>query len=312
MFKLFKILLKGLWRLKKIVSLCMALVLLIFIIRFPWNHFIEKIARKLQQKASTSVQFDFDKIKVHPIPPGIEFKDFVFYHKQKALTFDSLTVLVDLGRWLSFRKALRLEILKKESLLSLVFWKKQKTLEEGLSVDLFFIKGYSPSLSLEVFNSFLPETKISGSLNLRFDYEGHPDRVSTSKAMLKVKGQDIALTQIELKTPIGPLSLPSISWKKASADFSLKEGELIFNEVLLGGPSDQVIVRMKGSGSLKNFRLKAYDIQLQIDLDKNFKMSLLDLMFAGFKEDKGDFYRYSLRITGQGSEPPDMEKLLEF
>ena len=74
---------------------------------------------------------------------------------------------------------------------------------------------------------------------------------------------------------------------------------------------------MKGSGSLNfSYRglpyLSSYNLELQIDLDKEFPLRILDLMFSAYKEDKGKFYRYSVRLIGRGSQMPNMEKLENF
>ena len=65
---------------------------------------------------------------------------------------------------------------------------------------------------------------------------------------------------------------------------------------------------MRGTTSLSlsygKLRLNSYNIQLQMDVNKDFKMSLLNLMFVGYKEDKGDFDRYQLRLLGRGNQLP--------
>ena len=88
------------------------------------------------------------------------------------------------------------------------------------------------------------------------------------------------------------------------------------NQPILALCPDPLRIKMKASGSLfasyGTVRLNSYDIQLQIDTRKDFQMSLLDLMFAAHKEDKGGFFRYMVRLTGQGKQVPHIEKLAEF
>ena len=172
------------------------------------------------------------------------------------------------------------------------------------SVVVYFVQGSAPLLNLKILDNLFPNAEISGQTQIHFDYEGHPDRIQEVSASLNLKGKDIYLSKIELKTPLGPLSLPPIRWTEGSGVFALKEGELVFKNILLGAPSDDLIVRMKGSSSVffsyGRLRLNSYDIQLQIDLDKDFQMNLLDLMFAGYKKDQGSFYRYSPPDDGAG------------
>ena len=136
------------------------------------------------------------------------------------------------------------------------------------------------------------------------------------KALLNLKGENVRLSSAEIHTPLGALNFPPIQWKEGEIVSHFKEGELVFKAFRLGSPSDDLIVQMKGSSSVNfsygRLRLNSYNVQLQIDIDKNMEMNWLDLMLAGYKEDKGSFYRYRLRLTGQGYQIPDMETLSEF
>lgn len=319
MFQLLKKLLALIWNQKKFISFTLALALVFFVLRFPWNHLLEKTVRQLQKNSPSSFQMDFDKIQLKLFPPGIKFKNMLLNYKGKILPLESCAISMDITRWLAFKKAWKIQVSQEDSRLAVVFWQAKKALKDDPSdtpVQVYFVKGKSPLLNLKDLDAVFPDIKMAGKVRTDFDYEGQPEKIQFSKAFFNIEGEDIYLSKTEFKTPLGPLSLPSVQWKEASASFSLKEGELLFKNILLGSPEDQFIVRMRGSGSLfasyGRIGLNSYDIELQIDLDKNFKMNLLDLMFAGFKEDKGSFYRYSLRMTGQGNQIPNMEKLDEF
>ena len=319
MFKLLKILLTLIWKQRNFLFLTFILVLLLFALRFPWNNWLEKTVRNFQKKSPTSLQTDFDKLQLKLFPPGVEFKNMTLNYKGKTLLVHSFGIFIDFRHWLALKKSWKIQAVHEDSFLSVVFWKKEKNLKNddpAGSVVIYFVQGSVPSLNLKILDNLFPNSEISGQTQIHFDYEGHPERIQEVSASLILKGKDIYLSKIELKTPLGPLSLPPIRWTESSGVFALKEGELVFKNILLGAPSDDLIVRMKGSSSVffsyGRLRLNSYDIQLQIDLDKDFQMNLLDLMFAGYKEDRGSFYRYSLRMTGRGNQIPNMEKLLEF
>ncbi|MCZ0931800.1 MAG: hypothetical protein OXJ52_01435, partial [Oligoflexia bacterium] len=117
--------------------------------------------------------------------------------------------------------------------------------------------------------------------------------------------------------PLGPLNLPPIDWSSVKAEVEIKESEVIFKNLRLGESRDDFKIQMKGSGALSfsyrgQPRLSSYNLELQIDLNKDFPLRILDLMFSTYKEDKGDFYRYSVQLIGQGSQVPNMEKLENF
>ena len=319
MFQLLKKLFTFIWMKKRLWILILFLTVLFFSIRFPWNSLIEKAVKNIQKQSPSHLQTDFDKLQLQFFPPGLEFKNMSFNYKRKALMLDRFRVSIVLSKWLAFKKAWGFKAFHRDSSLSVVFWKQEKTLkDEGLEtpVPVYFVKGYSPSLELEVFNDLFSNMKMSGKVQTRLDYEGSPERLEESVAFFSLKGDDIRLSKAELTTRAGPLPFPPMQWSDIELIFHLKEGEVTFKTFRLGSPSDNLTVKMKGSAavgfSYGRVQLNSYNIQLQIDVDKEFKMNILELMFKGYREDKGGFYRYRLQMTGQGSQAPHMEKLSEF
>lgn len=304
---------------KKLLVLIVALTILLFSLRFPWNHLLEKTVKDFQKKSPSFLQTDFDKLRLRFFPPGAEFKNLSINLREKNIFLDSLRVSMVLSKWLAFKKAWKFEAVKADSSLSVMFWRKEKVFKddpEERPVVIYFVEGHSPLLKLQALDSLFPNMRMSGVVETRFSYEGSLEREQDLKAFLSLKGKDILLSQTEIHTPLGPLSFPPIQWKEGEVVLRLKEGEVIFQTFRLGSSSDDFIIQMKGSGavffSYGRVRLNSYNVQLQIDVAKSFQMSLLDLMFAGYKEDKGSFYRYRLRLTGQGNQVPNMEKLTEF
>lgn len=317
MIRLFQLFFVFIWKKKKILISIIALAVLFFSLRFPWNRLLEKTIKNFQKKSPASLQTEFDEIRLKLFPPGIEFENMIFNYKNRSFSVKSLEIAVDLFRWLALKKAWRIKAVQGGSSLNVVFWKAKENIEgEDSPVDFYFIKGGSPALDLELLSHVFPKARVSGNIQTDFDYSGHPERIQSSKAEWNLQGSGIHLSEMELKTPLGPLNLPSIHWGEGEALISLKEGELVLKKLRLGVPADDFIIQMKGSGSVfysyGRLRLNSYDIQLQMDVNKNFRTSLLDLMFAGYKEDRGKFYRYSLRMTGQGNQVPNMEKLSKF
>lgn len=319
MLRWFKKIFQFIKKQKKLLTWIVILTVLFFSLRFPWNHLLEKTARDFQKKSPSSLQTDFDKLRLKFFPPGVEFKNLSVNYKRKNSLLDSLRISMVLSKWLAFKKAWRIKAVKENSSLSVEFWKKEKILKEDPEkrpIVTYFVKGHSPLLDLQVLNSLFSNMKMSGVVETHFDYEGSPEMMQEAKAFLSLKGKNIRLSSTEIQTPLGSLSFPSIQWKEGDIISHFKEGELVFKTFRLGSPSDNLIVQMKGSGSVgfsyEKFRLNSYNIQLQIDVNKNKEMSWLDLMLAGYKEDKGNFYRYRLRLTGKGYQIPDMEKLSEF
>ena len=319
MFRWFKKVFQFINKQKKLLTWLVVLTILFFSLRFPWNNLLEETARSFQKKSPPSLQTDFDKLRLTFFPLGVEFKNLSVNYKRKSSLLDSFRVSMILSKWLAFKKAWRVKAVKDNSSLFVDFWKTEKTLEddpENRSVTIYFVKGHSPLLDLKDLSSLFSNIKMSGLLKTHFDYEGSLTMAEEVKAFLNLKGEDIRLSSAEIQTPLGALNFPPIRWKEGEIISQLKEGELVFKTFRLGAPTDNLIVQMKGSSSVGfsygRFRLNSYNVQLQIDVDKNMEMSWIDLMLAGYKEDKGSFYRYRLRLTGKGYQIPDMEKLSEF
>lgn len=302
----------------KILLLILFLTVLFFSIRFPWNRFLEKQVRDFQKKSPYFLQTDFSKMDLNILPPGVEFKNLSVNYKRKNIFLDSLTFSIIPSRWLAFKKAWRIRAVKDNSLFVVDFWKKEKKPTDETRKEptvIYFIKGHSPFFQLQALNSFL-NTKISGLVKARFDYEGPFNQVQEAKAFLRLTGNNIHFSQTEIPTMLGPLNFPSIKWTNGEVAFRLKEEEIVFKTFRLGAPTDDFIVQMKGSASIFSsygrVLFNSYNIQLQIDVNKKLQIRLLDLMFKNFKEDKTTFYRYRLRLTGRGNQVPKMEKLSEF
>ncbi len=318
MFYVLKKLIAFVWRQKAKLILVFVFAVLFFFIRFPWNDLLEKKAKDFQKKIPSTLQTDFENIHLKLIPPGLEFEDLFIHYKGKSLTFPSIGIFPAFKEWLTLKPAWRVKAHHKNSSLSFVVWKKKKPLKEGppdSSIDIYFIKGNAPFWELEVLNNLF-KVKMSGLARAFFDYKGSLKKFEEVIAFLNLKGTNVQLSGTEFKTALGPLNFPPMKWKEIEIASHLKEGELVFKTFRLGAVGDDFIVRLKGSGALLfsygKVRLNSYDIQLQMDVDKALSIGILDLMFANFKEDKGSFYRYSLRLRGQGHRVPNMEKLPEF
>ena len=318
MFQIIKKIIGFLWRQKKLLFFILFLTALFFALRFPWNTLLEKTVKNIQKQSPSGFQTDFDRLYFNFFPPGVEFSDLSLSYKRKALLLDRFQISILFWKWLAFKKAWRFQALKGDSSFYLDFWKKKKRSKENpdKAFTIYFLKLVSASLELEDLRTLFPDMKMSGKAKVRFDYEGSPERIQESKASMLLEGEKIQLLQTELKTHLGSLNLPPISWEEGEVFAHLKEGELILKKFHLGSPSDDFIVQVKGSAALKysygSVQVESYDLKMQMDLDKKIPMKLLNLMFAGYKEDKGSFFRYRLRLRGQGKKVPDMEKISEF
>ena len=303
---------------KKTLFFVFWLIVLVFAVRFPWNDLLEKTFRDIQEKSPQALQMDFDNLKLKLFPPGVEFNNVSFFYKGRPVSLDSLEASIDLAKWLALKKGWKFKLVKGDSRLLVAFHKTEKKNkeepEDSPPIEVYFIKGSADLLNLKSLNDLARNTQFSGQIKTQFFYEGSPKLAEDIKANLKAEGLNIYLSKLELQTPLGPLNLPPIEWSSVKLDLEVKDSELLFKDLRLGQAKDAFNMQMKGSGALAfsyrgQPRLSSYNLELKIDLDKAFPLRILDLMFSSYREDKGDFYRYSLRLIGQGSQVPNMEKL---
>ena len=306
---------------KKTLFFVFALIFLIFAIRFPWDDLLAKTFRDFQKKSPKALQMEFDKLKMKIIPPGVEFKNLSFFYKGQPVFLNSLVVSLDLAKWLAFKAGWKFKLFKGDSRLFFTFYKAEKKKkgepEDSPPIEVYFVEGSAPFLNLKALTDLLPGAQFAGHIKAQFFYSGSPKQVEGIKAFLRANGKDIYLSKLELKTPLGPLNLPPINWSSVKAEIEIKESEVIFKSLSLGEEKDDFYIQMKGSGALGfsswgQPKLSSYNLKLKIDLDKDFPLRILDLMFSPYKEDKGSFYRYSVQLIGSGSQVPNMEKLENF
>lgn len=307
------------FKIKKYLFLISFFSFIIFFIRFPWSDMLEKQVRKFQQKSPSARQIQFDDLEAKFFPPGVTFKGFSFFYGQKKVDLDSFKISLDVKRWLAFKKAFKILLKKEDSVLAFNFRteKVKSQLEEAPSAQkLYFVKGFSRNFHLDTLNQFLSGIHLTGLIESEFFFKGSAEDIENIQAGLDLKGKNLVLSKSQLNTLLGPLSLPQTKWRQAEIDLKVREGELLFEKIAIGQPGDQLLIQLKGSSAFEfvgsRFKISSYNLELQIDLDKDLPFPFLDLIFGAYKEDKRGFDRYSLRLIGQGSDMPKMEKLEKF
>lgn len=317
--KIFSLLFKN----KAYLFLILSLTAFFFILRFPLNEWLEKSIKDLQKESPLTREISFNDLKAKWLPPGLLFQDVSFVYKGKTSRLDSALVSISLKDWIAFKKGFNVQLRHGRSKLFFNFKTKPVPAEEELAAEpgreIYLLRGSSSLIDLKDLSFLYPN--MSGDLKIQFFYQGSFQDVVGQDVVgmtgeLNLTGENISFSELKLNTLLGPLNLPSIKWTNSETELEVKEGELIFKTVELGGEKDDLKVKMGGSGAFSSVRravrLSSYNIELQIDIDKKIPFGFLDLMFASYKEDKGDFYRYSVRMIGQGSQVPKMEKLESF
>ncbi|MBC6415864.1 MAG: hypothetical protein GDA46_05680 [Bdellovibrionales bacterium] len=295
---------------KKNLVLILCLTIVFFIFRFPLSEFLEKNIKSFQKQNFLS--FDFDDLKFNLFPPRLFLKNISFVYQEKRNQLDSLFISLSWKDLLAFKRTVKVNLVHEDSRLSLLF-RRKKIVEDENKEKIFFINSSSNSIDLKDLDFLYPN--MSGKVKGDFSWKGSLQDTESIVSELYLTGQTIKILKLQLDTFLGPLNLPPINWTKIELNFQIKEGELIFKKVELGTSEDALNIKMKGSSSFSYYRrlkIDSYNIALQIDLDKNLNFNFLNIMFSAYKEDKGSFDRYKVRLIGQGSQVPKMEKIESF
>ena len=318
MITLLKKIFSFLFKNKKTLFLVLSLTVFFFFLRFPLNEWLEKTFKDLQKKSPLAQEVSFGHLKVKWLPPGLFFEDISFIYQGKYSHLDLALISPSLKHWIALKKAFNVKLQKGDSHVFINFHRKLIEPDEDSqrvdALEVFSIKGFTRLIDLKDLSFLYPN--MSGKLQTNFSYKGSLQVLEEITGQLSLAGKSINLSELQLSTALGPLNLPSIQWTEVDMNLEIKDGELVFNKVELGSLKDKIKIKMRGSSSFRLVRrkviFKSYNIELQVDLDENTAFGFLDLMFANYKEKKSNFYRYSVRLIGKGSQIPKIEKLENF
>lgn len=300
---------------KKWIFIFLLFTLIFIIIRLPWTEIADKAVRKVT--APLPVNIHFNKTAIHILPPSLSLH-------QVSISNRTLTVPLELDqmrlapawlKWLAFSKGLKVHFLKEGTRFSLITSFKKVT-ENKIKKNKLQIEGNSPQLHLSFLQSLLPSVSISGHMSLQFEIEGPTDNLLSGNGFIQIQGRDIKLKQILLETDLGPLHLPDIQWKEVQVIARLSEEQVVLEKLLLGRDTDPFFLQMRGDMELRfnrsRVRLGKYDLQLSAQTDRDFKLSLIDLLLLNTKTPTQKGWQYLARIIGNGTRVPDIEKISEF
>ena len=300
---------------KKWIFTLLLFTLMFLFIRLPWTEIADKAVRKALVPFPANVHFR--KTTLHVLPPALALHQVSISSKPLAapIELDQIRLSPAWLKWLAFSKSLKIHLLKEGTRFSLVTSFKTTT-ENKIKKNKIQIEGKSPGLHLAFLKSLMPSMNISGHIRLQFEIEGPAKNLLKGKGFIQVQGRNIKLKQILLKTDLGPLHLPDIQWAEAQIIARLSEEQVAVERFLLGRDTDPFFLQMRGDMELRStrrrLRLGKYDLQLSALTDRDFKLSLMDLLLLNIKTPTSKGWQYLGRITGNGTKPPDIEKISEF
>lgn len=309
---------KSLKKYKKWIFLTLLLTFIIFILRFPWNKTVQKIASHFQ--TVLPISGDPENIKLLFFPPGIAF----YKHSIDNPSFlsqyemDAIKVLPAFSKLLALDPGVKVSVEKEKSSIAFTLWLKNKKIKEE-EIKEIHIKGSSPEINLSLINTPENSLKASGKTTFRFELTLQENNLQKTKGSLSLTGTGIEIKNGLITTNLGPINLPDLKWSKVNLKTEMKEGELVIERLELGTNQDPLFIQMRGNMELnargRRIQPSYYDFQTKIEVDANLKSNLIttiDLFLADTKTSIENGVRYLARIKGSGHKPPDIEKLLDF
>lgn len=308
--------LQYLYKYKKYIFLLGLFIILFFSLRFPWGSLFKKIIKDVQKNQNFASQIYFENASFKFFPPRIELENVSIYLDNKSFTLDKLSLSLLFSKWLAFTPAWHVKIQKSQSFLYIDFWNHTSKANPEQHVVSYTIKAISPFIDLSLLQDLFPNVKLSGQARLNINFKGNLDLPADIRANIQAQGQNIQLYNTEFQSSLGPMQIPSTRWTSMQLKAHIKDGELLFKTFHLGKSPDSLIVRLKGSSSLKktykSIFLNSYNFKIQIDVDKRKPIKLFKVFFADYVQDKQAFVRYQLRMIGKGRDVPHTENLKEF
>ena len=300
---------------KKWIWTFLLFILVFLALRLPYTEMVDKAVRKALDPLPANIQFK--KTALHILPPALSFHQVSVSHRSLAASLEADQIRMSPAwlKWLAFSKGLKVHFLKEGTRFSLVLSLKKIT-KKKIKKNKIQIRGSSPRLHPVFLQSLSPSMRMTGHIQIEFEVEGFADRPLNGKGFAQIRGRNIKLNQILLKTDLGPLHLPDIQWKEARIILRLSEERVTLEKFLLGRDTDPFFLQMKGNLELGwsrgRLRPGKYDLRLSARTDRNFKLSLMDLLLINTKTPIPGGWRYLARITGSGTKPPDIEQISEF
>ena len=298
------------------IALVLLFTLLIVGIRFPWSESTEKIVRNIKTKIQLPMHIDFKKVNLHLFPPGLSFHEVQLNNNlfNETLSLDTLNLSLALKKWLAFYPGYQFLLQKEKSKLLITFWTQKKKVNKTKKLYQYF-DGTIPFLDLSHLKALSKNIQADGEVLLDFSLHFDKDNLSTLSGLISSEGSKIKFQKFYITTPIGPLRLPNIKWKKFMIKLRFSNGQIIIDQFQLGVPEDSFYVQLRGYiafSFFRRFKIESYDMQTRIDTDQSFRLDVLDLMLANTKTETQKGYRYQARIRGGKGEPSNIERLSVF
>ena len=301
---------------RKHIMIVFLFTLLIVGIRFPWSESTEKIVRNIKAKVQLPLHIDFKKVNLHLFPPSLSFHELQLDNNSfnEALHLDELTLSLALQKWLAFHPGYQFHLKKEKSNLLITFWTQKKKVDRTKKLYHYF-DGTIPFMDLTHLKSLSKNIQAEGEAQLDFSLHFDKNNLSTLSGLVSAEGSKIKFQKFYITTPIGPLRLPNIKWKKIIIKLRFSDGQIIIDKFQLGVPEDSFYVQLRGYiafSFFRRFKIEDYDIQTRIDVDQSFRLDVLDLMLANTKTQTQRGYRYQARIRGGKDESSNIERLSVF
>ena len=311
-------------RYKKKLFLFLALVLLFFTIRFPYEEGVSFLLNQIKKGTNNAFNLHYDSFSINPIGPTIVFRqpevyiraiDTTLKVRQIKLSPSYLSLLtLNLGGKINvlLQNASHLHIVLKQ--------KKIKNSQNGVALDINI-----PRLDPQALRSIFPQITQwkSGSIQFKMTVELDPSFTAQPEGIWFLEGKNLetralsfsSFTQNPNTIGIGSFPFPPFKWGKIFSRGSVKDGEIQVSSLHIGEEKDSFQVKLAGlalvplqRGSyspMPRGKLESYDFGIEVQATDAIKSKLffLDLLFGNDAQTKeGHKTKYLARVSGNRSQ----------
>lgn len=312
--------LRALLNRKKEIFIAVVCYVLFSILIFPYSDLSDLVTEKVAEQTQGQVFLSFDDLGLAFLPPGVNLSEVsVETGFMPQMKMSNLSLAPSIAGLLAFKPGF---VARAEGLfggdVDLTYKTGEKITDE-LNMQQVFLEMSGTQLKPLSKLANLP-LEVRGTGNIEFDGQIDPGFGKQPESEIKLQLKNILIPAGTVPTPLGPLAIPTVKFKKIDMEGRLVNGELIIEKGSVGDDDDDIRGSLTGNVDVKFVRqgnqvipvLGGYNLKLDMTLtrgaEKNFGIFLS--FIDKFKQLTGNGARYPIQLKGSSFQvPPEMSFL---
>ena len=300
---------------KKVILAAIVAMFVFAVLLFPYDDLADKVTDLISKSSQNQVFLQFDELGLGFFPPALKLSKVVLEAQFLPGTLKAShgTLAPSIAGLLAFKPGFSVsieDVMKGDVHLTYRAGKKINDSTQLQKVDLTLSKIDLKSLAQFASLPLIPNGQLSADFNADFD----TNFAEQPEADLQLQIGKFSLPASTIATVLGPLGLPATALSKIQLKGSLKGGELVIDDGVLGTPGETINGRFKGRIAMRLVRYGSqlqpefggYEFKVDLNLDRTSEKNLaLFLSFIDkYKTITGTGSRYALKISAPNMQVP--------